>query len=77
MFFNYETSKNLNLVLEEEELKNLMPKNKRIAQITEYGKFSATKMPKKMHDSFMKTAEIPLIYNKGFQIRGEFGQDLS
>ena len=40
------------------------------------GKFSTPKIPKKMQNSFMK-AGIPLIYNKGFQIRGEFGHDLS
>ena len=46
------------------------------AQITEYGKISAPKMPKKMQNFFMKTAEIPMIYNKDFLIR-EFIHDLS
>ena len=37
------------------------------AQITEYGKISAPKMPKKMQNSFMKTAEIPKIYTKAYK----------
>ena len=57
----------MKLVLEE-EWKSLMQKNKRIAKI------STPKMPKKMQNSFMKTAKIHLIFNNDFTIR-KFGHD--
>ena len=53
-----------------------MPETKRVAQNTLSYKFSATEMPKKIQNSFLKRAQIPYDYNIGLKIR-DFRRDFS